>query len=309
MHRLFVVLLMMVLSVNILGQSRVAITIDDVPNTRVFEKNNFSSKLISRLDSLNIPITIFINEGMIYKTKHVSKNFELLTKWIKRDYTTIGNHTFSHSRYSNVGFDQFTKDIQKGEVITRELSVMYNKPLNYFRFTYNDLGKDSLQRIYIENFLVNNNYTVAPFTIESSDWIFNYLYEYYLKNNRSMEAKRIANSYIDITIKYFDYFKTLSFEMYDREINQIYLCHDNSINADYLDIITDRLKDKGYIFISLDDAMQDEVYKQRNMYNKKWGISWFYRWITDSNKIKSMMHNEPNITTIYKEYHKLTNNK
>ncbi|MCT4638068.1 MAG: polysaccharide deacetylase family protein [Bacteroidales bacterium] len=302
MNKVFLTSLLLLLSICVTGQSKVAITIDDVPNTKKFAVDNYRSKLLNKLDMLNIPVTIFINEGMLYKTDSVTKNFNLLKQWIDRGYTTPGNHTFAHSRYSAAGYKNFTADIINGEAITKELSALNKKPLRYFRFPYNDLGKDSIQKKQIEAFLEKRGYISTPFTIESSDWVFNYLYEHYTKHNKKQEAERVAKSYIDITLKYFHYFDSLAVKQYGRHINQIYLCHDNAINADYIDVLVKRLKEDNYSIIALDEAMQDDVYKQKNNYNKKWGVSWFYRWMTNKDEIKKLMHKEPEVMAIYKEY-------
>ena len=74
------------------AQKKVSITIDDVPNTSGYERDGFSSKLLQQLDSLSIPIAIFVNEGLIYKSDSLSKNFELLNNWSSKDYVTLGNH-------------------------------------------------------------------------------------------------------------------------------------------------------------------------------------------------------------------------
>ncbi len=288
-------------------QSKIAITIDDVPKTKKFEKDNFKSILLNKLDSINVPVTIFVNEGLLYKTKNDSKNRELIEKWGKRNYITLGNHTYNHSRYSNVNVDSFLIDVIKGEDILKELSKQYNKTVKYFRFPYNDLGKDSLQQKQIAESLTKRKYTIAPFTVESSDWVYNYIYEYYLENNNSVKAKSIAHSYIDITLKYFTFFDSISVKQYGRKINHIYLCHDNSLNADYLDVLIKKLYEKGYTFISLDEAMNDKVYKQRNLYYKKWGISWIYRWMNDKKEMSGLMKKEPSIMDIYKTYKEIHN--
>jgi len=290
---------------SIFGQSKVAITIDDIPNTSKFERDHFSSILLNKLDSLNIPISIFINEGLIYKTEHVSKNFDLLHQWVKREYTSLGNHSFNHPRYSDIGLDSFAIEINKGEAITKELAKLYHKQLNYFRFPFNDMGKDSLQQIQIAKLLNDKKYIIAPFTIESSDWMFNYLYEYYLKNDQKTKADSIANSYIDITLDYFAFFDSTTIKQYGRQINQIYLCHDNSINADYMEVLIKKLTEKGYSFISMDEAMSDEVYKQANNYYKKWGVSWIYRWMNDSKERMQCMRKEPDMNKIFKEYFRI----
>jgi len=163
------------------GQSKISITIDDVPNTRLFEQDNYESKLLKKLDSLNIPIAIFINEGLIYRTDAFSKNFELLNQWAQRKYITLGTHTYSHPYYSKIGFEDFSHDIIKGEIITKELGKHYQKEVKYFRAPYNDLGKDSIEQFKLDSFLNKNGYISTPFTVESSDWMYNAVYRYHLK--------------------------------------------------------------------------------------------------------------------------------
>ena len=287
------------------AQTKIAITIDDVPNTKNFEKDNFNSRLLYKLDSIKIPVAIFINEGLLSKTVHETKNLDLLNNWIARDYTTIGNHTFNHSRFSDTGIDSFLTDVDKGEIYTRKIAEQYGKSLYHFRFPYNDLGKDSLQRKEITRRLSEKGYMISPFTIESSDWMFNYLYEYYLSNGNKLKADSIGSLYVHKTLEYFFFFDSLSKNIYNRHINQIYLCHDNSINADYLNIVIKELQQKKYSFISLDEAMLDEVYRSENTYYKKWGISWIYRWMDDPNNVKQVMQKEPDIMSIYNTYKKL----
>lgn len=291
--------------VSLYAQTNVAITLDDVPNTRKFERDNYQSILLDKLDSIAIPIAIFINEGLIYKTDSISKNFELLNDWIKTDYITVGNHTFSHSRYSELGFESFKLDIEKGEYITRELTNKYTKSLHYFRFPYNDLGKDSTQHEKIDSLLQAKKYLSTPFTIESSDWMFNYIYEHYLKNNEFEAAAKIGNLYVEKTLAYFEFYDSLSTTIYGRKVNQIYLCHDNSLNADYLIKIIAQLKTQNYNFVSLDQALEDTVYQQEYRYYRKWGISWFYRWIPSQKERVKWMKKEPNIDAIYELYQRL----
>jgi peptidoglycan/xylan/chitin deacetylase (PgdA/CDA1 family) len=291
------------------GQRQVAMTIDDIPNVEKYKKDNFSPILLHKFDSLKIPITIFINEGNIFKTDSIVKNFSLLNQWIKRDYVTLGNHTYSHSRYSEVALDSFKTDIIKGENIIRELANTYNKPLSYFRFPYNDLGFDSLQHIEIIKFLKSKGYSLAPFTIESSDYIFNSLYMHYLNLGQKDKAVDIAKSYITTTLEYFNYFDSISISQYGRHIDQIYLCHDSYLNADYIDTLVNTLKLNGYSFISLQNALNDDVYKQPDLYYKKWGISWMYRWMSHQEERIKLMRNEPDMNSIIEEYKILHNIK
>ena len=293
------------LSCSMHSQSFVSVTIDDVPNTGKYQTDNYQSKLLNKLDSLDIPVTIFINEGLIYLTDSVSKNFNLLNNWIQKDYVTPGNHTFSHSRYSDVGLALFKEDIEKGESITRELAKKYNKSLRYFRFPYNDLGKDSLQHNQINEYLAAKGYIKMPFTVESSDWMYNSVYEYYLNKLEYAKAAAIAKDYIAKTLAYFDFYDSLTIKIYGRKVNHIYLCLDNSINADYLPVLVEQLRKKDYTFIGVDEAMQDDIYEQTDNYYKKWGISWLYRWMNNQQEISSFMKTEPSTEEIEKLYEQL----
>lgn len=258
------------------GQTKVSITIDDVPNTRQYYADGFQPRLLEQLDSLDIPVAIFINEGLIDKTESVDKNKQLLNDWVAKPYTTLGNHSYSHLRYSDVGINSFKTDVMKGETLTKALANRYQKPLQYFRFPFNDLGRDKAQHRQMDNMLQTLGYINTPFTVESSDWMFSYIYDYYLEHGELDQARKMGERYVSTTLKYFHFFDSLSMKLYGREVSQIYLCHDNALNANYLPEILRQLEMKEYQFVSLEEAMMDQVYHQKDVYEKKWGVSWFY---------------------------------
>ena len=291
------------------ADKRVAITIDDVPKTLKYEKDNFQPVLLNKIDSLKIPVTIFINEGQIYRNEHVEKNKELLEKWCANKLVTIGNHTRDHSRYSSTGFDEFTNDVKAGESLIFPLARKYRKKIKYFRFPFNDLGngKDIHDDIY--EFLKNRNYIVAPYTVESSDWMFNFLYTHYLKLGELDNAKEIGSIYVQKTIDTFSFFDSLATTKYKRNIKHIYLCHDNSLNADYLPKIISKLIDIGYDIIPMDEAMKDKIYTQEIHYHGKYGISWLYRWMDNSDTRKTLMRKEPDLSEYFEMYYSLQERK
>jgi hypothetical protein len=51
--------------------------------------------------------------------------------------------------------------------------------------------------------------------------------------------------------------------------------------------------------------MQDPMYAQADVYHKKWGVSWMYRWMKDGKARSQWMKTEPDIMPIYKEYQKV----
>lgn len=286
----------------------VSITIDDIPNVHL-AKGNGSSDLLRKLDSLKLPIAIFINEANLNQTPAAAKNKELLKSWVLRDYITVGNHSFSHPNYAEVGFDTFKEEIIKGEVLTRELLKGSGKSLDYFRFPFNSMGKDSVDVDRMQQFLKDKKYINTPYTVESEDWLYAQLYDKALKEGDKQRAKEIGRQYVETSVKIFAFFDSLSVSTFNRSIKQIYLCHDTQLNTDYLPQLVQKLKDAGYGFISLPDAMQDPAYQSKEYYKGPFGISWFYRWIEDTAKRRAMMRAEPSNELIHKAYEEMNAKK
>lgn len=284
---------------TVFGQPKmIAITLDDVPNTAYYEENGQKNSLLMALDALQVPFTIFINEGRLYKTDSLRFSKLWLEDWCKHKNALLGNHTFSHSRYSEVGIEAFIQDLESGELLTKEYAAKYHKTLAYFRFPYNDLGIDSIEHTRIDSALTVKGYLTTPFTVESSDWMYNYAYTYYLQNKDTLKAQEIGEQYVAKTLELIHFFDNLAIQLYGRPIRHIYLCHDNAINADYLKEIIGQLQQAEYLIVPLDNALEDPVYQQPSKYYQKWGISWIYRWMGTQEERIFWMKKEPDLLQI-----------
>lgn len=271
----------------------VAITIDDIPNTVRYLKDGKRSLLLEALDSLRIPVCIFATGGKLRETDSLALNRALLYEWLKREYITPGNHTYSHFHCSEIGPDAFIKDVDRGDSVIRPLAEACGKPLRYFRFPYNDLGKDSSEHARMENLLASRNYTIMPFTVESADWMYNELYEHYLDQNDPENAAAVGREYVHMTMRLFTRFDSLAQKQYGRHIPQIYLCHDNPLNAAWLPHIVRELRRSRYRITDIATVLNDDFYRQPDRYDKKWGISWFYRYMADPTERMRLLRAEP----------------
>lgn len=298
-----VILIFLLFPFSTIAQKGIAITIDDVPNTKNYVRNKNQNILFQSLDSLNVPYTIFVNEGLIQNNGEFEENLNLLTQWCTHELVTVGNHTYSHSRYSDVGLSDFTSDILEGQ---SHINKYMRDSIRYFRFPYNDLGKDSLQHAKIIQTLDSLSYFSTPFTIESSDWMFNAVYLHYLDQGDTIKANEIGNLYVTKTMDLLHFYDSLANVQYQRSVHQIYLCHDNALNQKYLPVIIELFKKNDSEIISLEQALTDPMYKQRDTYNKKWGISWFYRWMPTQQERYHWMKLEPDFSEIETEFEKLS---
>ena len=304
--RLFIFLMILTFQTCIAQQKQVSITIDDVPNTLLYKEDAFKSKLLDQLDAMNIPVAIFINEKNIYKTEFQDKNLEGLTRWLKNKNVIAGNHSYSHINYADTTLKGFQQDILKGETLTTR--IIHQRP-RYFRFPYNSLGDDSIEHADIRQFLKDQGYIQTPFTVESEDWAYNSLYENALKNHDNDKARQIGEQYVTHTLEMFQYFETLTQQLYGRTIRHIYLCHDNRLNTDFMEKLLNELRASGYSFITLKEALEDTVYQSNEYYFGRYGFSWIYRWQQNDEKRRQMMRREPVDEDFREAYDQLANKK
>jgi peptidoglycan/xylan/chitin deacetylase (PgdA/CDA1 family) len=205
------------------------------------------------------------------------KKVELLELWIDSGLE-LGNHTYSHRSLNRIPAEEFIEDILKGEKVTRKLMRKAGNELKYFRHPFLHTGRDTLVREKVHKFFTENNYTVAPITIDNSEWIFARAYDNAFVKNDSLMMSKIVEEYISYMGSKFGHFETVSKKLFDREIKQVLLIHANKINADHFDKLADMMLNRGYKFISLKEALEDKAYESPDTFYGAGGISWLHRW-------------------------------
>jgi len=133
-----------------------------------------------------------------------------------------------------------------------------------------------------------------------------WFYEKALKDGKPEEARAIGNRYVGLSLQLFEYFDGLAKEVTGKPVKQIYLCHDNRLNTDFLPTLIQKLKEQHYQFISLADAMADPAYQSPGYYFGNAGFSWVYRWIQEPERRRAAMRAEPVDMETQKAYEAMT---
>ena len=196
----------------------------------------------------------------------------------------LGNHTFSHLSLHDNSLEKYEADILKGEMVTKKLLEAKNQKIKYFRHPYLWTGLSLEIKNDLNNFLTEHDYTIAPVTIDNSDWIFARAYDNAIEKKDEKLKAKIGAAYVPYLESKMDYWERQSVKLFGREIKQILLLHANSINADYMDDLAKMLEKRNYKFISLEEALKDEAYKLPDTFIKRNGISWLHRWALEKGK-------------------------
>jgi len=263
-------------------QKRVAITFDDLPVASTVQTAEgwaeITTKLLTTMTRNKIPVVGFVNEGQLYRDNKLDpKRVALLRQWLDAGLE-LGNHTFSHKSLHAIPLAEYEADVLRGEEVLRQLTAAKHAKLRYFRHPFLHTGRSLEVRQQFESFLHTHGYTIAPVTIDNSEWIFARAYDNARDANDVTATAQVAEAYVPYMESKFAHFENLSEKLFGRQIKQVLLLHANSINADHFGDLVAMLKRRGYKFITLADALTDSAYKSPDSTTGAWGISWIDRW-------------------------------
>jgi peptidoglycan/xylan/chitin deacetylase (PgdA/CDA1 family) len=233
--------------------------------------------MLDVLQAHQVPAIGFVTESKVHVPGEVDERIGFLQMWLDAGMT-LGNHTYSHLSLNDTPLERYQDDVIKGEVITRRLMEEKGLKLRYFRYPYTRSGPTVEIKSAFLDFLRARDYGIAPFTVENSDYAFNAIYVQALEDGDRALAERVRSAYLDFQDTIFGFFEELAVELFGYEVKQILLIHANKIHADCLDALLTKLEQRGYAFISLDDALKDEAYRTPDEYVGPIGPSWLHRW-------------------------------
>ncbi|KTD16755.1 polysaccharide deacetylase family protein [Legionella jordanis] len=251
MRHLIFITLFLASSLCLSQTKEIAITIDDLPlvaakmNTpgnkqRATER---FGKIIQALSEYNVPATGFVIGGAI-----APGQMEFLEEFRKAGFR-LGNHTYSHYNLNQMSADKYIADIDRAD---KKLANVLTEP-KYFRYPYLAEGnKDKKQKVL--DYLHDHHYVVAPVTVDSLDFRFNERLYKVPYRQREQYIQRVKGEYLAFIWK-----QTLRAEQRakGKPVKQILLIHANILNSYLLGDILKMYKDKGYQFISLDEALKN----------------------------------------------------
>jgi peptidoglycan/xylan/chitin deacetylase (PgdA/CDA1 family) len=286
---------------------RVAITIDDLPLgggdpgpcTLAFVRP-LTAKLLRPFAEQKIPLIGFVNEG---RCPEISRSGlrEILDMWLDAG-ADLGNHTYSHPDLNSTPVEQFEADILRGEPVVREALAHRGRTLRYFRHPYLRTGLDSETKRAIDDFLAAHGYLIAPVTLDNSDYMFAAVYADALRRHDDTLAEKVKAAYVPYMDSIFAFFEARGREVAGHDVAQTLLIHAHQLNADSMPALLQMMRSRGYEFVTLDRALEDDAYRLPDHYAGPGGFSWIHRWsITKQMKPKGEPDEPSFVTEAYRK--------
>ena len=260
-------------------QKEIAVTFDDLPlnGPRIGSERlrAMTDKLLAGINRHQIPVVGFVNESLLYVPGETDAMIAILKAWPDAG-VELANHTFSHLRFKDVTLAEYQDDVVRGDTLTRMLMKQKGRQVRYFRHPFLKMGVTRELEQSFENFLAERGYRIAPVTVDTLDWEFNSAYAKSRDQGDAGMAERVSDEYLKYAGLKFDFCEKVSTELFGRRIRHILLLHANELNADNFDGLVKLLKDRGYRFITLEQALEDPVYQFPERYKDT--ADWLLHW-------------------------------
>ena len=262
----------------------VAITVDDMPAVTykrgeegTKEAAEINRRLLEAFARHHVKATGFVNEQKVEEDGQSAQRTEILESWLKAGHT-LGNHTYSHPKFSAISLEDFEKNTTDGERTIAPLLAKYKQRLRFFRFPYNDTGGTPEKKTAFDKFLIDHHYEIATCTEENLDWMYENVYHAALAKGDMKHAAEVREAYLDQTRRALEQYEKMGMELFGHPFPQVMLMHANHLNADLMDEVLKIFEQRGYKFVSLADAQKDKAYRTPDVLTEPWGMLWQQRW-------------------------------
>lgn len=230
--------------ISLAKEKTIALTIDDLPF--VGEYRNFHlNKMMNAMQEQQVSAT-----GFVIASEIRANNWETLRQFRDAGFG-LGNHTFSHANLNKLKVKEYIQEIKKADVL---LSPLMSTP-KYFRYPYLAMSSGS-KKNKILHYLTKNHYQVAPITIDTKDFVFNQRLLSVPEIGRRAYLEELKPFYLEFIWQQTQKAEEVTHYRHRPDQTQILLIHANLLNATVLTDIIQLYKQRGYTFVSLEQALE-----------------------------------------------------
>ena len=185
-------------------------------------------------------------------------------------------------------------DVARGEPATRKIMEASGGKLRFFRHPFLHAGMSVEVQTQTAAYLAARGYTVAPVSIDNSEWLYGRAYSHAYNADDDEGKQKIGRDYVRYMLDVVSYYEGQSEAIVGRAIPHVLLIHAYALNADWLGELLAALEQRGYRWITLDEALEDPVYqKPIHGWTGRGGITWLHRWAITEGVAPSIFAGEP----------------
>ena len=238
---------------------QVAFTWDDLPahgplppgETRV----EIARKLIDALKDAHLPPVYGFINGV--HTEHEPASAPMLKMW--RDAgLPLGNHAWSHMNLNTAALSDWEADVLKNEPLLQQYAA--GSDWHWLRYPYLAEGDTPQKREDARKFLAAHGYKIAAVTMSFGDYMWNEPYARCVAKNDAAAIGQLESSYLGAAAADADFRRAMAKALLGHDIPYVLLMHVGAFDARMLPRLLAVYRDKGFSFVTLEQAEKDSFY-------------------------------------------------
>lgn len=242
------------------GAQQIAFTWDDLPahgplppgETRV----QIGRKFIDAMKAAHLPPVYGFVNGVLME--HEPASPPMLKEWRDAGFN-LGNHTWSHMNLNTSSLADWEADLLKNEPVLQKYAA--GTDWHWLRFPYLAEGDTPEKHEEARKFLGAHGYKIADVTMSFGDYMWNEPYARCVAQNDTAAIGQLESSYLDAAAADADFRLAMAKTLFGHDIPYVLLMHVGAFDARMLPRLLKLYKDKGFTFISLEDAEKDSFYR------------------------------------------------
>jgi peptidoglycan/xylan/chitin deacetylase (PgdA/CDA1 family) len=243
--------------------TRMAITVDDLPTHGPLPhgrtRADVHAKLVDAFARHGVPeVYGYVNgRGVLENADHR----KALQVWLDAG-NPLGNHTWSHPNMEEIGVDAYLADIDRNESVLAELTGdKQGASWRSFRYPYLRQGFDEESSRLVRQHLAQGGYQIAEVSIDFWDWDYQAPYVRCLEKKSESGVAALRRTYLERATEMLDWHRAAALQAFGRPIAHVLLLHGGVFTAEMIDELLDAYEARGVVWITLDDALADPVYR------------------------------------------------
>ena len=131
---------------------------------------------------------------------------------------------------------------------------------HWLRFPFLAEGDTPQKRADVRKYLAAHGYKIASVTMSFGDYMWNEPYARCIAKNDTAAIAQLESSYLEAASTDADFRRAMSKALYGHDIPYVLLMHVGAFDARMLPRLLKLYRDKGFTFISIQDAENDPFY-------------------------------------------------
>jgi len=235
---------------------QICVTFDELPVSRGFgdvNRGEITARILNALQKHEAKAAGFV------VADYIGGDFDLLGGWLNAGHV-LGNLTNTHQDLHDLGAENFIREIEACDQALEPMLEGFGQKRRYFRYPFLHYGNNVEDKREVGGYLAARNRVVAHATVVTEDFLYNLSLEKLGDHPDTADITRIGSDYLSHVLEQLERAEQVATEVLHRDARQILLLRANRLNALVLDELLAAIAERGYEFISLDEALLDEVY-------------------------------------------------